>query len=622
MNNQKQYNPAEINETKDFISRSWLSFTKPTPRNFEKWAEENIVLGESEALPGAFSISRTEPVRQIMQSFTNPKVNQIYIMSATQMFKTQFLINTLLYCITERPSNIMFAMPTQKLLKPFIRGRFERMCQQSVAFSHLIADLKVNKDIGGRQTQDVKYFTGGMLQLVSGESQGGLTSTPARVVLLDEVDKFADHNVIDEASSRGKNYPDFKIVASSSPETRDKSIIADLYETSNKMKYHFKCPDCKQFFEPNWEHVKYEVEASALITDSVIYACPSCGSAWDDSRRWQAVANGRWIAERPVVKTVHGYHISSLASQMSPLHRVVQKYILAKEKEAMGEFSPIRRFYKDDMAIPWGDGTGDLDHHKVASELCLRAWDDNNLPNEILTITAAVDVQSNRFEIEWAGWGKENKRFGLKFLRLFVPPPEKTSWNKLKDILDKYRFFKREDGVEIKCSVVFIDSGGHYTKECYLFTSYRGDMRVANPKNALGFFPIKGKGGEGVSIIHSKKWNDEICNELIILGVDEAKGFIIDSINHSLEQGRQSWQWNSNAAAGYDRDYFISLCAERRELVVVDGRRKTKYKLRKNKLPNEGFDLAVYSYSGLCMRAGNSQQVEDYLDELEKRLSN
>ncbi len=620
--NSPEFTAQELDSATKMIIDAWGFFTPKTPAVFEEWAEENIVLAQGEAMPGPYNISRTEPVRGIMRAFTDPTVNYIYIMSATQMFKTTILLAILLYRIMEQPCNMLFAMPTKALLRPFVRGRLEALCKQSATFAHLISNLKHQESIGGRQTQDVKYFPGGHLRFTSADAIGGLTGTPSELTMLDEIDKFSDHNAIDEAMSRGKNFPFFKLVACSSPETRDKSKIADLYDTSNKSQYWHKCPQCGQESLPVWDHVKYDLMEGAVITDSVGILCPLCEYFMNDVARNVAISKGRWVASRPQIKDAYGFHINSLSSQMIPLSRIVNKYVVAKKKEAMGELSPLRRFMKDDMAIPWGDGSGDLDEFKVRTELRLESWDYHSLPNEILTLTAAVDVQSDRFEFEIAGWGLKGKRWGLKYMRLVAPPSETKSWDSLYDILAEYRVMTREDGVRLECSTTFVDSGGLYTNECYKFTFSRGDNCLDDPALAIGLFPIKGKGGDRHPIIHTAKWSDELMNRLIIIGVDQAKGYVIDIINYSIENGRGIWLWNSSVEAGYDEAYFISLCAERRTLVLVDGKRKTKYKLRRSKLPNEGFDIAVYNYAALCMRAGNSQQVENYLKSIADEFDN
>lgn len=83
------------------------------------------------------------------------------------------------------------------------------------------------------------------------------------------------------------------------------------------------------------------------------------------------------------------------------------------------------------------------------------------LPDGVLFLTAAVDVQDRWLEYEIVGWGKGEESWGIKHGVIMGSPGRKETWQNIDDILKTtYRF---EDGLGLTIGCACIDSGGHYT---------------------------------------------------------------------------------------------------------------------------------------------------------------
>ncbi|PNB77017.1 terminase, partial [Pseudomonas sp. FW305-BF6] len=90
---------------------------------------------------------------------------------------------------------------------------------------------------------------------------------------------------------------------------------------------------------------------------------------------------------------------------------------------------------------------------------------DCEVPNDVLVLTAGVDVQDNRLEYEIVGWGTGKESWGIQYGVIMGDPGHETVWTELDHVLmDTY---KRNDGIELNISTTCIDSGGHHTKKVY-----------------------------------------------------------------------------------------------------------------------------------------------------------
>jgi hypothetical protein len=78
-----------------------------------EWADQNRKLGVGQsASPGPWRTEFTEYLREIMNSFNDPKVKRIVFMASAQVGKTEFLNNVIGYHIAEEPCPILCVQPT------------------------------------------------------------------------------------------------------------------------------------------------------------------------------------------------------------------------------------------------------------------------------------------------------------------------------------------------------------------------------------------------------------------------------------------------------------------------------------------------------------------------------
>lgn len=214
------------------------------------------------------------------------------------------------------------------------------------------------------------------------------------------------------------------------------------------------------------------------------------------------------------------------------------------------------------------------------------------IPDGVLVLTAAVDVQDDRFEVEVMGWGKGYESWGIKYEKLAGNMELDETWDKLAEYLDREFFFSSGSGLLIAATC--IDTGGHHTTKCYQFLK-----RMEKRRKRI--FGIKGmsreKAGEGIPLIHMLSKNNQYEVGIFILGVDNGKEIVTTRLATN-DEGPGYCHFPINKELGYDETYIKGLNSEQRVTEVKDGRAVIKWK-KKAGTRNEPLDLRVYNTAAI-----------------------
>lgn len=98
------------------------------------------------------------------------------------------------------------------------------------------------------------------------------------------------------------------------------------------------------------------------------------------------------------------------------------------------------------------------------------------VPDDVLYLTAGVDVQDDRFEVEVVGWGEGTESWGVRYQKIFGDMLSDQVWDDLDNFL--LRTWHKADGTAYPLLATCIDSGGHHTDEVYRFAKERLNRRI------------------------------------------------------------------------------------------------------------------------------------------------
>ena len=574
------------------VLNSTMQTLKPPPKlTISQWADSYRKLSpESSAESGSWHTSRCEYQREIMDTFNIPNIERIVVMTSSQVGKTEILLNAIGYYIDQDPSPLMVVQPNLTMGQAFSKDRLAAMIRDSDKLRDVVADAK-SRDSGN--TTMHKKFAGGHITISSSGSPAGLASRPIRCLFLDEIDRF-EHNVKGEgspialATARTKTFFNRKIFMCSTPTIKGISAIEAAFEESDKRYYNVPCPECKHKQVLKWKNVVWEENKPETAT----YACEECGSVIEESKKQWMINNGEWIATQPLLKTA-GFHISELYSVWSTWADMAINFLEAKKNP-----ETLKTFINTALGESWEEQGETVEYETLLGRRL--NYDFTNIPEDVLVLTAGVDTQKDRLELQLVGWGKNYEAWVCDYKIFWGDPNALGVWTELETYLK--RRFKTESDRIIPISCCTIDSGGHHTNQVYQFTK---------PRQARRIFAVKGLSTAGKPIANKPTFVGKNKAVLYGIGTDSAKEAIFARL--SVESELSTLHFCSDL----DEEYFKQLTAEKRVTKFVRGRKSLIWKQIRPR--NEALDTLVYNFAAIYILNPNFDSIEERI--LNKQLN-
>lgn len=577
-----------------------------------------------------------------MLAVTEPGVHKITAMVCTQLMKTALLENTFGYFAHLDPCPMLITQPKEDAAEQFSKERITPLIRATPALRALFGSGKTrNAD----ETLLYKAFPGGFAALAGAGSPDNLARRPIRVAMCDEIDKYPitrEGNPLDLIDERMATFTNWLSIRACSPTLAGESLIEASWLEGDQRRASVECPHCqhRQFLE-FFKHVHWErdEETGDHRTATAQIHCEACGTAWSEGQRllalrttrwhqtkafrccgkrhepledyarvWGEPASGDnapgpvgliwdwWASDRYAVYrakcsdcgrwAVDNEHASFTASKLfSPWpkdapHKIAAKWIAAKD-------DPQKRVTFDNTQLG--------QPHKLqsskdvaADKLAARAenWP-GEVPDGVGIITAGLDTQDDRVEIEFVGWGRNEESWSLDHVIVPGDPATDDLWQRVdRELL---RTFLRADGRKFTVTAAAIDSGGHHTMSVYAFAKARLGRKV---------WAVKGqsaRNGERSPVWPTTRPSAKNRSKFkpVIIGTNAAKDSIRGRL--TLEEPGAGYM---HFPAERDLGWYQQLTAERLLTKTLGGRRFTVWDCPKGKA-NEALDCRVYAYAAL-----------------------
>ncbi|SMF88173.1 Phage terminase, large subunit GpA [Paenibacillus uliginis N3/975] len=564
----------------------------PDPITVTEWAEENRVLSaEDSAEKGPWRTDRVPYMRTIMDATTDPNIDTIVMMAGSQLGKTAFQLNVIGYYTGHDPSPIMMVQPDLGVAKDFSNDRLGPLYRDSPQLAKLFGK---SKSRNSRDTIYYKSFKGGRINIAGSNAPASLASKPIRILLADEIDRFAisagnEGSPLDLAIKRTTTFYNRRMVFVSTPTIKGKSEIEKLYEDSTQEKLHFMCPSCDHLQTLQWNRIKYTYDEETSQCTEVTHACEECGAMHEEHEWKRDYANRtKWIASKKHA-TTRGFHLSALAATINYTWKMAVKEWIAANKKGK---QAIKVFINTVLAELWEEEGQKLEHEILMNR---REMYQARVPEGVRYITAAVDTQDTRFEIDVVGWGKGYSSWRIQRHVIVGDLNQQQPWQELDEFLS--RTWKDAAGRTFRPVRTLIDSGGHFTLKVYKF---------CKPRQARNIYALKGeeKGdGQETPLLNGISTNNVPKATVVRVGVSEGKSIIFSSL--SLEPGKPgSCRFplphpDNPDPFVYDEEYFQQLTAE--QLVTRYKEGKPYMAWVQTRARNEALDLAVYNRAAIEM---------------------
>ncbi len=134
-------------------------------------------------------------------------------------------------------------------------------------------------------------FKGGSIALGWSNSAATFASMSRRIVINDDVDRWADEieggDPLDLAKNRAEAFPNNKkIYNNSSPGKKHNSKILPKYESSSQALYTMRCPHCGEDVVFEKDGFKFTYDEEYRLTDDVVFVCSNNGCIIEEHQKY------------------------------------------------------------------------------------------------------------------------------------------------------------------------------------------------------------------------------------------------------------------------------------------------------------------------------------------------
>lgn len=420
----------------------------PPDLKVSEWADaERRLSPESSAEPGQWNTDRFPPQREIMDCFNDPAIEMVVGKMSSQVGKTEIILNVAGYHIDQDPAPMMIMQFSDQLAETFSKDRLAPMIRDTPVLKGKVRDVK-SRD--SNNTILHKKFHGGQLTMVGANSAANLAMRPIRILLMDEVSRYPasagkEGDPVNLARKRTSTFWNKKIGAFSSPGIKGACRIDSLWEISDQRRYEVPCPHCKKPIEFKFSRFKWDPGNA----ESVVYLCQECDAVITHEQKFEMIASGRWKASRPF-NGIAGFHIWEAYSPWKKWSEIVADFLDAKTNP-----EKLKAFVNTSLGECW-EQKGDAPEWENLYER-REQWKIGTVQEGAYFLTAGVDVQADRLEVEVVGWGRHLESWSVDYHILQGDTTTDVPWQKLEALL--VQTWPTTSGQRMPIRMMAVDSG-------------------------------------------------------------------------------------------------------------------------------------------------------------------
>jgi phage terminase large subunit GpA-like protein len=588
-------------------TRNLFFATQPTVRlkstgNPAVWAVRKRWLAQSESpltteQAAKFNFDAAPWTEEPSAQATNEDVQTMVLWMGSNMAKTSILQNVIGYSIDEKPCGIIYALKTEDQMKEISQEKIAPMIEATPSLNS-----KIMKAGSRYSTNSLFYkkFTGGFLAMIGTGSVTGFRAHRAGVVLGDEIDSWDDDvggegDPVELLLRRADGFPESMRILSSTGTIKGKSRIEKWYGRSDQRKWFIPCRKCGCFQLLTWRQIRWPKGEP----DKAMWFCEACDAEHEDRHRRRAISDGEWRPTAPF-NGIRGYWIPGMYSLMPPnqgyVNRTAQfarEHIEAKAGGRQVLTVRTQTFFAETTQEE-EDAKADF---KVLYDRREDYFKDGQLPNEIIVIAAGSDVQSDRIEVEFEGFGRGEQSWGVEHCVLWGDPRQEEIWGRLEGLL--LRKWVRADGCVLGLRCFGLDTG--YP------AAIRQAYEFIRPRQSRNWFALKGSSVLDAPFVQRPKKSKVDRVTLLSVGTHKIKGLLYDNatiidpetpgyMHFPCVVGKEGGR---SEFAGYTEDWFKQLLAEGSMPVFRNGKKLREFFMPTGVKRNEALDMRVYTRAAM-----------------------
>lgn len=557
-----------------------------------EWMEQNFILPDGPYEGQRYSFDDTPYLRPIADALRiSDPATEIAVRKSAQTGVTTLGLGWISFVVAEAPTQMLVVQPTGDARKNFIEEKLDPALQASKATRNKVATIKSRSNAGS--TAKRKRFPGGWLALASASSASDLRMRTVRYSFCDEVtqwplnlDQQGDPlSMVDARHLAYHATGDYKSLRIGTPGIEGICRIDAEYQRGTQENWQVPCPDCGAYQKLTFANLRY----SETWPHKAEYQCAECGVLIPHHKKRGMVAAGRMVADNPAANR-RSFHIDALISNVTTWDKMVEAYLEAGQNQEL-----LKAFYNLWLGLPFEVQGEAPDAELLHKRSLISDYQIGELPYGVLFLTAGVDVQKDRLEVEIDGWGVLMKRWKIGHFVLPGDPNLMDVWFALDEL--RKRKFTDARGITVSIGMMAIDSR-YCSQAVYRYCVGKGNViAVKGAKEDAADHPILGTPRDAVvkksatsPKSHRVRWYP--------VGTWQCKMQLYSALH--LEGPDEQGEYPPGYVffpQGLDQAYFEQLTAE---VMQLEPQKYGPAKARWQRLPGraaEVLDGSVYSYA-------------------------
>lgn len=512
---------AAIREAVREIALPNLAFRPPKRVPVSVGAANNLVIAQPGGATRRWSAEETPYMVEPTDMLASREHEAVVFVGPARTGKTAALIQGwMTHNVINDPGDMLIVQMSQEKARDFSKTDIERALKHS-------PNLNALRSTSGKEDNlHDKMFKHGMWLKIAWPTVTNLSGSTYRYVAFTDLDRMPDdinkegspftlgkkrtttfmsRGMALAESSPGRDLTDPNWQAATKHEAPPASGILGLYNTSDRRRWYWKCPDCRGWFEaapgvglfnlPDENELGLIVRESDLGQLAAHYAkivCPHCGSVHEQKRKGMFNAGGRWLQDglsldeddvlqgEGMRSTIAGYWMGGVAAAFQSWPSLLNAYLQGlRQYELTGDEESLKTTVNTDQGMPY------MSRHlrdaaKLASNPAERSDDKMErhvCPDETRFIVASVDNQGGtnaRFVVQVHAIGpnleqwvidryelKESTRPGMG--TEFAPIDPATyveDWNVITEKVMRATYRTSNPDVELRVKLTCVDTNG------------------------------------------------------------------------------------------------------------------------------------------------------------------
>lgn len=589
------------------------------------WAAEHFKLaGESSHQKGGW-VAWSFQVG-ILDFMSDDRIEELDVMKSKRVGYTKMITAFVAYNIAHRRRKQALWQPTDDDRDSYVKSEIDPILDPVDGVPAVRAARKQGR--GAEDTIKLKKFRESVLHLLGGKAKRAYRRITVAIAILDEwsafdqlIEKSGDPGGLAKGRLEGAPYP--KFVGGSTPGVKGLCHVERAVDNAEGyVRFHIDCPHCGVEHPLMWggKDKLYGFKWERGQPESVRHVCPHChqsirqndylpsdqplsgswvcgktGKRYGPDRIWRDSAG---MPTRPPKSL--GVHIWAAYSPQRTWESIVKEFGEALGPLASGDTGPMQLFVNETLGETWEISGERTDEHALqarAEPYALRT-----VPVGGLVLTAGVDVQRDRWEIDVWAWGRGLESWIVDHHVIHGNPASEDDWLSVTEYLNR-RYTQAWHGASMGLSAISIDSSDQ-TQAVYNWVR-------KNQHHLPKLRAVKGRGEENIHVLGPSSPQEVRFNgkkipngiKLWNVGVDTAKDLLLGQL--AIEKAGPGFVHFSQELP---REWYEQLTSEQRILAKVNG--KEAYRWVKRRPRNEVLDNRNYA-----LHAAFSLGLHNYTDK-------